>query len=273
MEADKPTNLKEYTKWLRRQGRRIPDERLENYYEMVVMKACRDFQESPFWRGFASQLPEWHDEYRAEKGFPLFTGEPVEPLLVTKPFKSFVEKTFRKNVLDNGRWPEPPEDGWILPENWLSRGNDLVRTFLVVRYLDGVDFLLTKASSLGSSQGLEVKSHYVAKEDGYYAAHLYLLREFEIPKVTFDTEILRMSVEIQITTQLQDVIRSLLHGHFEQRRIMTVETRGVMDGPKGRDWRWDYGSPEFATNYLGHVLHYIEGMIMGVRNIETEART
>ncbi|KKK63816.1 hypothetical protein LCGC14_2990500, partial [marine sediment metagenome] len=31
-------------------------------------------------------------------------------------------------------------------------------------------------------------------------------------------------------------------------------------------WQWDYRSDEFAANYLGHILHYVEGMIIDVRD-------
>ncbi len=35
--------------------------------------------------------------------------------------------------------------------------------------------------------------------------------------------------------------------------------------PPDTKWQWDYKGDEFATNYLGHILHYVEGMIMDVR--------
>ena len=63
---------------------------------------------------------------------------------------------------------------------------------------------------------------------------------------------------MQITTQLQEVIRKLLHKHYESRRKRTT--------PDELKWQWDYKSDEFSANYLGHILHYIEGMIMEVRD-------
>jgi hypothetical protein len=29
-------------------------------------------------------------------------------------------------------------------------------------------------------------------------------------------------------------------------------------------WQWDYECNEFAPNYIGHVLHYIEGAVMQI---------
>ena len=69
---------------------------------------------------------------------------------------------------------------------------------------------------------------------------------------------IEFSFEIQVTTQLQDVILKLTHKIYEDRR-----QKGKDDSNKM--WQWDYESEEFSANYLGHVLHYIEGMIMGVR--------
>jgi hypothetical protein len=86
---------------------------------------------------------------------------------------------------------------------------------------------------------------------------LYIKQEFEVPKMVWDTEKIDVSIEIQITTQLQEAIRRLLHKHYEERRkcIRTEE----------KIWQWDYKSEEFATNYLGHILHYVEGMITDIR--------
>ena len=63
-------------------------------------------------------------------------------------------------------------------------------------------------------------------------------------------------MELQITTQLQNSIRALVHKHYESRRDQSTPSQ---------DWKWDHTSNEFATNYLGHILHYLEGMIVDIR--------
>jgi len=30
----------------------------------------------------------------------------------------------------------------------------------------------------------------------------------------------------------------------------------------------DYKSPEFSSNYLGHIIHYVKGMIVEIRDKE-----
>lgn len=197
-----------------------------------------------------------HDGLRP--GARLSLDIPFHRTLGSKSFDSFFLKTFRDNVARNSLWPAPPDGGWILPSNWVSRGNDIVRTCFVVKYLDGVEFLLQKLVALAEVHGLESKKYYVAGTDGYYAAHLYIHIRFEVPRIDFDTEKLVLSIELQITSQLQEAIRKLLHQHFEKRRTMVTKP--------DTEWQWNYKSDEFATNYLGHILHYVEGMIMEVRD-------
>ena len=78
------------------------------------------------------------------------------------------------------------------------------------------------------------------------------------PRFQSVIELVEIEVELQVTTQLQELIRSLLHVHYEKRR---KEHEALEE-----QWQWDYKSDEFATNYLGHILHYVEGMIVEVRD-------
>lgn len=103
-------------------------------------------------------------------------------------------------------------------------------------------------------------SRYVARIEGYYAAHLYFGMEFEIPKREWETQKVYSSVEIQITTQVKEVIKELLEFHYKKRRLLVSSDEEI--------WQWKYDSPEFATNYLGHIIHYVEGMIVGIRKGE-----
>jgi hypothetical protein len=82
-------------------------------------------------------------------------------------------KTFRKNILDNKNWPDEPGNGWIVPDNWYTKVNDIIRTLIIVKYLDGVDFVQERIGSL---------------------------------------------CDRHLTTQLQEVIRKLLHKYYEDRR-------------------------------------------------------
>jgi hypothetical protein len=238
-----------YPQWLNKQHKIDVSPALRTYYDTVSGKMRDQFAESAFWAQLCANLHEYNDQYLLEIGsFHLF-GEIPTPKLFTKPFDSFILKTYRKNVLDNVGWPGPPEAGWLLPTNCHSRVKDIVRTTLVVKYIDGVQFLVDKMRDLCATQQVKCGVSYEAREEGYYAAHVDIGHIFEVPRMTWDTESIESSVEIQVTTQLQDVIRELLHKLYESKRTTSQATDA--------QWQWNYRSTEFRTNYLGHTLHYL----------------
>lgn len=256
MAKTKP-KYEEYEKWLKNER---DSEITKRYYEEVASTIKRIFQDYSLWKTFNRNRDDYHHEFFTEsRGYNLWSNasEPIE--LKTKPYDSFLLKTYRRNILDNQSWPEQPKGGWILHDNWYSKINDIVRTSVVVKYLDGVEFVARHFKSLCDENKAKCNINYEAKEEGYYAAHMYVTSKFEVPKMKLGTEFVDVSIEIQITTQLQDVIKKLLHQYYEERRKQEKHKENVK-------WQWDYKSDEFATNYLGHILHYIEGMIMERRD-------
>lgn len=264
MNNAKPQNVCEYKKWLKEKHGIDITERIKNNYESVTNKIKSGLEKSDIWIQLNKSLQDYNDEYLLKTKYDLLIkadGIKIEE----KPFVSFISKTYRKNILENKLWPESPKDGWILPNNWYTKINDIVRSLIIVKYLDGVEFLIDKIKHLCEQCGTECKAHLEAKEEGYYAAHLYLKQEFEIPKIDWDTERINVSVEIQITTQLQENIRKLLHKYYDERRERIAEEE--------IKWQWNYKNDEFIANYLGHILHYVEGMIMEIREKQKEKAT
>jgi len=260
---NKPKNIDEYKKWLKEQHKVEISDWTQTYYESVTSKIKLDFEKSEFWIQLTEDLEEYNDEYLLETGYRLLIPN-FKLELYTKPFEPFFLKTFRKNIVENKCWPEAPKGGWLLPDNWHSRINDSIRTLIVVKYLYGTEFMSAKIKTLCEQLGLDCDIFFEARVEGYYAAHLYTKQEFEIPRIDFDTKKVNISIEIQITTQLQEVIRKLLHKYYEERR----------KGIKKEDikWQWNYKSDEFVANYLGHILHYVEGMIMEIRERQKEEK-
>jgi ppGpp synthetase/RelA/SpoT-type nucleotidyltranferase len=211
----------------------------------------------PFWTTATSKRRDWSEEYQLETKYELYSKEPSSGILI-KPWESVVEKTFRKNILENNSWPGEPVGKWITPENYLADFMDILRTTFVVKYLDGVDFLAKKLSDLALQYGLRSAIDRQAKDVGYYALHYTVWIPFTVPRRDWKTKTLILAVEIQITTQLQEVIKKLLHKHYEATRIDPDKS--------GIGWQWDYRSKEFFANYLGHILHYMEGAILEVRD-------
>jgi hypothetical protein len=264
---NKPSTIEEYTEWLKKRHNLEISSRIKKHYEIVAEQIKIRFITCDFWKELKeSRIGDFDEDYKiTHNNYPLLGQSPF-PEVVTKPFDSFLLKTYRKNVLENTHWPDPPQSDrvsdWILPQNWFERINDIVRACFVVKYLDGVSFLAGKIQELCKNRNLDCAVNLEAREEGYYAAHLSLSCKFEIPKINFDTEIASIIIEVQITSQLQEVIRTMLHKHYEERRkrIVAVDEK----------WQWNYKSTEFSTNYLGHILHYLEGMIVEIRDRQRE---
>jgi hypothetical protein len=254
---EKP-DFEHYKGWLHEELRIEITKKTETYYNQVTNKIKIDFEKSDLWKKLKEDVVNFNEEYKIKTdNYSLLNDVVKMPEIKVKPFESFLLKTYRKNILNNVNWPNEPSGGWINPSNQLSRINDILRTRFVVKYIDGVDFLANKIESNCKQCGLHYRLDLEAKDEGYYAAHLYTFFNFEIPKITWDTEFVEISVEIQITTELQENIVNLLHKYYEDnRKKMKVE----------ENWKWNYKSDEFAVNYLGHILHYIEGTIVEIRD-------
>ena len=258
----KPVGSSEYFEWLAKYRNLVITDKMRDHYERIVPKMEYQFKNSPFWTQWLGSLREFNAEYKKDKGYPLLYSLDTPPELKTKPWESFLDKTYRKNVIANPNWPNRPLNGWILPHNWYTQINDIIRTSIVVKYLDGADFLIKKTNQLCKAHNKEdIRCDFEAKQEGYYAVHMYIIEEFEIQSIDWDTEKIKTTVEIQITTQIQEVIRDLLRKYYEDKRSKILPTSELI-------WQWNYKSPEFTTYYLGHILHYIEGMIMTAREKE-----
>lgn len=257
---DKPTTFEEYIRWLKERHNFSITSITQEHYDYVTERVREQFKKSRFWKKLGTNLKEYDAEYYIDHGGYQLLSQTKLPELKIKPFQKFLDKTFRANASESNNWVKEPDNGWILPSNWYSRINDIVRTCLVVRYLDGVEFIRNRMETLCKEDNERCfDCEFKAKEEGYYAAHIYTIERCELPKyVGFGTEEVNVKIEIQLTTQLKDVIVDLLHKHYEKRR-------GELLAASQELWQWNWASEEFATNYLGHILHYVDGMIVGIK--------
>lgn len=230
----------------------------KGYYEIVTGSLSQQFQESSLMRSMHIALPTLRDEYRAKHSADLFMADGDALKVLSKPFDSFLLKTYRRNVLNNSNWPGEPTGGWIEPSSWFSAVKDILRCQITARYMDGAIFLAEGLSKRFAADARLVSLDYEARESGYYAVHLVTDEDLRVPSTTMQYLPTKVRFEIQITTQLQEVMRSLTHHYYEKRR----------QAPEGekRAWQWDYKSEEFTASYLAHMLHYIEGAIMEIRD-------
>lgn len=253
---DKPKNIAEFKKWLdSKPGMQVNNSDI-NYYESAIEKAREEFERGEFWANLISNLQLYNQEYYANTGYYLFISDYI-PKVYVKSHNSIMSKCFRKNIIHNKSFPDPPGQDWVSPNDCFSKINDLIRTTIVVKYLDGIEFIIEKLNLLAKEYGQKFRVYYEARETGYYAVHTYLKQNIEIPKRDWDTEIILFEIEIQITTELQENIKVLTHKYYERKRDTFPEKR--------EKWQWKYESDEFSVNYLGHILHYLEGQIMEIK--------
>ena len=274
-------SFEDYIDWYKK---RFDDDldggRPEQWYETVTDAALRRLERSEFWKQLHDHLSDWNDDYfLAHDGYSLLEAPSQSIQIQKKSYESAINKSFRWNVRDNKKWPNPPRepskapaeshecgcqdpDRWFGPHNWLDEFPDIFRTRLTTKYFDGVPFLAAKIKKLAecTAECTSVASPVLrlrAFHDGYHAAHLWIYYQLEtFDYLNRDPFTARVRLEIQVATMMQDAISNLLHDEYEKRRIFGQPT----------DWEWDYLSPTFSANYLGSTLHYLEGMIVMARD-------
>ena len=225
-------------------------------YNSMARTLQGEFGASLLWRGIWEELRNRDYQYRQEKNpFRLLPDSDRQPFVDAKTWESFAEKLYRKNRLNNDRWPYPPEGGWITPDDWSkdTRGiADVVRTTVVVRYLDCVSIVRNVvAAAVKQHGGQDFHQEEAARLEGYYALHLTF--SLQLPSA-------KIPIEIQVCTQVQEVLRTLTHQFYVRRRLdKDISSEQLM---------WDYGGRQFVPCYLGHLLHYADGQIMNVRDRE-----
>jgi ppGpp synthetase/RelA/SpoT-type nucleotidyltranferase len=254
---EKKPSFGDYEAWLIQRGHVKTLDIHKSHYDVITHRVAETYRDSDFWRAILGDLKNVDARYLIDQKYPLIAE--FAPAIVVKPWNSFLEKTYRKNIANNHRFPEPPEDGWLTPENWYTRIHDIVRTTIIVKYLDGVPLILEFLRTKAVQHGLQFESELEARVDGYYGAHCSCAGDCEISTLEWSTVRKRIVLEIQITTSIKDIIKRLLHSYYETRRVEI--------GPMSiKELSWNYKSDEFIASYLGHILHYVEGMILDVRD-------
>lgn len=259
MTAAKPTTIEEYAEWARQvlgdadlltdRGRRI--------YDTNVAMALSNIQASDFVRDIHVYLEDCDSEYRSRTGTPLrMETKPIE--LSTKSYKSVVDKMFRRNVLWNSRFPKEPVGGWAKSSNVYTSLDDLVRSTIVSKFLDGPEYLAQKILSYGLRHGLKTEARSLERDDGYYAFHVNITFQVDATDETWSATTHALRLELQITTQLQEVLRELTHRQYERVRLEP--------SPDKKTWKWKSRDARFRAGFLSHSLHLLEGLILELRD-------
>lgn len=253
----KPRDLEEYKEWARHTlSSDFDDPKIERLYETNITNIYNAITQHKFFVFFSNEASRWQEEYSQKTYSELFMGS-YDPKLVTKLYTSSVEKTYRLNILWNKNFPVNPKNGWVNHQNMLAKLNDIVRGTLVCRFIDGPAFVAKKIIDYAKEHNLKYRKYSQERDDGYYAYHVYISFPAKIFDMEWNADDIYVETEIQITTQLQEVLKELTHKFYEKQRVSLEK-----DTSK---WKWNFASSRFKVGYLSHTLHLLESIILESR--------
>lgn len=260
----RPKNISEYKNWIKATLETdFDDETSQNLFETNLNYAMNVVEEHSFFANLSQRLREWSKSYETNTGSNLLMKE--ESLqLFQKSYESAINKSYRVNILQNTSFPKKPEKGWVTHKNLFEYFNDLIRGTIVCRFIDAPTFLTKELTKYAESLGLETKFYSQAKEEGYYAYHFYVFIPVKLLNEEFKKFDSKIEVEIQITTQLQDVLKSLTHIQYENDRLKSKKL--------DNKWKWEYKTNKFKVSYLSHTLHLLESVIVESRDLSKKRK-
>ena len=233
---------------------------LKEYYEKTATTMKREFCESDLFKSMYRDLASLNDHYAINRKFRLLEFSKCLEMKI-KEFDDMMEKCYRNDILQNPMWDhnnQVDNYDWTHPLNCFEKLNDTIRSRIVIRYLDGVELVLdTLKEGLNRSSVEYDTPEYKSDERGYYGVHFIIKYPIEIQDISGRARKILLRIEFQICTQISEVVNELLHQYYEKQRLEPLTIN--------RKWQWDYDSDEFAAAYIGHISHYIEGMIMQSR--------
>lgn len=231
-------------------------------YTQLITYIKLTIEQSAFFLDLQKSLSSWNHEYINQTSHPLLMNDELAGLN-SKPYNSVLDKIYRLSILQNPHYPNPPtldwrsqnKTGWITLTTLFDDLNDLVRTKISCKFIDGPELLAKKIQALASRHDLICFYSSKNHDDGYYAYHAYVKHPMEL-YINGSTIKIEPLLEIQISTQLKDVMYEILHNFYAEDRSKS--------SPK--DWKWDIGTPKFRSGFLSHTLHLIEAMIVDLRD-------
>lgn len=230
---------------------------LERQYATRINELLTAARGSAAWSAIERLLPEADAESERDTGRRLLMPNHTARL-DPKPFLSAFDKAYRKDCLQNQDWPDPPGGrDWLRPWNLHQEVHDLVRTAIYCRFLDGASQLAERISVAVRQAGGSCDPEYMANETGYYAVHLSLPVRTYVTTGDWNSEEITFNIEVQVATMTQWVLRTLSHELYAKQRVQP---------PSNEKWQWDPASESFKNNYLWHLLHFADGVMVEIRD-------
>lgn len=240
--------------WFNGLERRWPDTRRPGYWDLLGDNCdqwASDITAGNYWRNVKQQLQSWKNEFRTLTGDSLLTERNL-PNFGSKSVKSIKGKLYREGRKDEKYKDEVFDEG--TPP--IPKINDLVRTRISCRYIDGVEFLSGKLDTQASLLNLKPKRDRIGRLEGYFAQHInftvdvfYRIGGQNIPATVI--------CEIQIATQLSTIVWDTNHSIYERYRS-SYENQ--------EEWQWNPKDIRFIARQMGHTVHLVDGLLVQVRD-------
>lgn len=208
-----------------------------------------EFNVCPFWRAAGDHLTRWRQEYKDRFSAELLSS-PNLPDFVAKSVGSIKDKIGRKLQSKTPHAEIIPMGGAPIPIL-----GDLVRTRVVCKYIDGVEFLATKLCDLANSMSINTQRERQGRVEGYFAQHINFENEVFYRVSGFPTPA-RVRCEIQLATDFGTRMWDATHSLYES-------DRNTERDPSA--WQWTPADPRFIANQLGHMMHLADGLLVQLR--------
>jgi len=239
--------------WLDELGRKWPDLRVPGYWPTLGQNCeqwAREVSAGHFWTEVRARLPEWGAEYRKRTHgsalagqLPDFVAKGEDRIRSKILSKCSRDAVFCQSALGTGGPPIP-------------QLNDLVRTRISCKFVDGVQFLASRLNDLGKTLGVRTERQWVGSLEGYFAQHVTFQAEvyFRFGGGVTPTTI---TCEVQVGTDLSTRVWESAHAIYE----------GARDTPdEPAEWQWNPKDPRFVARELGHMIHLADGLLMQLRD-------
>lgn len=242
------------TEWFSELERKWLDIRRPGYWNHLGDNCdqwASDITAGIYWRDVKQQVQSWKNEFRTLTGDSLLIERDL-PDFVSKSVRNIKDKLYREGRKDEKYKNEVFDEG--TPP--IPKINDLVRTRIPCRYIDGVEFLTGKLYNQASVLSLNPERHREGRLEGYFAQHInftadvfYRIGGQSIPAT--------VKCEIQIATQLSTIIWDTNHLIYER-------YRNSYDNQE--EWQWNPKDIRFIARQMGHTVHLVDGLLVQVRD-------
>ncbi len=254
--ADRPeSELSDEERWERELADAIPATQDPDYWTTLEANARRWAQQvgtSNYWLDAKEALASWRTEFHSLHRGSLVRGD--LPAFVHKSAGELRGKAFRWRDRNEGKvlgvW-DPPVEVPIL--------NDIVRTRVECRFLDGVEFLGDRLEDLARTLGVFVRRDRRALGTGYFAQHLYVMAQVD-HRVAGVATPLFVWVEIQIATVMSTQVWDVAHKIYEAARTGLSVKDDAAD--------WDPRNPHFLQRQMGHLAHLADAVLLQLRDVQ-----